>query len=152
MIKKSLTLIFAGLYLLVITASANTLGAGNADIAADIYEVTHPKYEEGSSISKSGRALHGRGNPVCEDDLPTLSVGKENLIKTKVEWDRFVKENPFFVVSISDSKCPLCCRAEPLLRDIERAIKDKAIFSYPEKNVKKKKIVRKEIKIARIDL
>ena len=152
MIKKSLTLIFAGLYLLE-SASADTgLGAGNAEIATDATEVVHPRYIEGSSISKSGRSLHGRGNPVCEANLPTLSVGKENLLQTKVEWDRFVKENPFFVVSISDSKCPLCCRAEPILESLENAIKDKAIFSYPEKNVKKKKIVRKEIKIARIDM
>ena len=151
MIKKSLTFVIAVLFLLDTALAGIELGAGNAEVA-DIYEVTHPKYVEGSSISKSGRCLHGRGNPVCDDNLPTLSVGKENLIKTKVEWDRFVKENPFFVVSISDSKCALCCRAEPLMESLERATKDKAIFSYPEKNVKKKKIVRKEIKIARIDM
>ena len=90
------------------------LGAGNAQIA-DAQEAVHPMYAEGSNVSKSGRILYGRGEPECDEKLPTLSVAKENFIKTKAEWDRFVKENPLFVVSISDSKCSKCCRAEPIL-------------------------------------
>ena len=56
-----------------------------------------------SSISASGRVLWGKGRVECEDDLPTLSVAAENLINTKVEWDKFVKENPLFVVGATDS-------------------------------------------------
>ena len=75
----------------------------------------HRLYEEGSAYSKSGRILYGRGHPECDKSLPTLSVAKENLIETKAEWDIFLKENPLIVVSISDSKCIKCCRAEPIL-------------------------------------
>ena len=37
------------------------------------------------------------------------------------------------------------------MKDLEKLIKDKAVLSYPEKIKKTKKIVRKEIKIVRID-
>ena len=38
-----------------------------------------------------------------------------------------------------------------MLKRLEEMIKNKAVLSYPEKNKKTKKIVRKEIKIVRID-
>lgn len=52
----------------------------------------------------------------------------------------------------ADSSCVKCCDSEPLLRDLLAFVKDKAVFSYPEKNKKQKKIVRREIKVARVDL
>ena len=96
--------------------------------------------------------LYGKGPAPCDDELPTLSVGAENLINTKEEWEAFVEKNPFFIVGGADSTCEKCCDSEPLLKELEKAVKNKAIFSYPEKNKKQKKIVRKEIKIARVDL
>jgi hypothetical protein len=54
----------------------------------------------------------------CDKDLPTLSVGIENLIKTKPEWDQFVRENPLFVVGGADSTCEACCDSEVILRDL----------------------------------
>ena len=55
-------------------------------------------------------------------------------------------------MSVTDSKNVYSCKAEPILKVLSDIAKDKHIFSYPEKNAKKKKIVRKEIKVARIDL
>ena len=72
----------------------------------------------------------------CDKDLPTLSVGIDNLIKTKPEWDKFVKENPLFVVGGADSTCPGCCDSEIILRDLLEYTKDKARLSYPEKHKK----------------
>ena len=54
-------------------------------------------------------------------------------------------------MGLSDSSCSKCCNTEPILEQILAMVKDKAILSYPEVNKKKKKIVRKEIKVARID-
>ncbi len=56
------------------------------------------------------------------------------------------------MVGAADSSCASCCQSEPILRDLEKVVKDKAFFSYPEKHKKQKKIIRKEIGIARIDL
>lgn len=81
-----------------------------------------------------------------------MSVGKDNLINTKVEWDLFAKANAFFVLAATGSTCENCCTSEPILKDLQELIKDKNVISYPEKIKRKKKIVRKEIKIARIDL
>ena len=55
-------------------------------------------------------------------------------------------------MSVTDSKDAKSCKAEPILKQLLDIVKDKHIFSYPEKNAKKKKIIRKEIKVARIDL
>ena len=74
------------------------------------------------------------------------------MINTKAEWDAFAKANTFFVLGATGSTCDICCTTEPILNDLQGFIKDKNVISYPEKNHKKKKIVRKEIKIARIDL
>lgn len=91
------------------------------------------------------KAVFGKGYTYCEEDLPTLSVARENLINTKEEWDEFRSKNEFFVVAAADSSCAKCCDSEPLLNDLLSFIKDKAVFSYPEKNKKQKKIVRREI-------
>ena len=37
--------------------------------------------------------LYGNGQATCEDDLPTLSVASENIIRTKAQWDDFVANN-----------------------------------------------------------
>ena len=96
--------------------------------------------------------LYGKGFAPCDDELPTLSVASENIIQTKEEWDAFQAKNPFFVVGAADSTCEKCCDSEPLLLELQKVTKDKAIFSYPDVLKKKKKIVRKEIAVARIDL
>jgi hypothetical protein len=96
--------------------------------------------------------LYGKGAAKCEDDLPTLSVASDSIIRTKADWDDFVAKNEFFVVGGADSTCQTCCDSEPLLRDLLNTIKDKATFSYPEKNKKQKKVVRREIKLVRVDL
>ena len=96
--------------------------------------------------------MYGKGLARCDDELATLDVAAENIIHNKAEWDQFVDKNNFFVVAAADSTCKSCCDSEPLLLQLEKAIKDKALFSYPEKHKKQKKIVRKEIKLARVDL
>ena len=53
---------------------------------------------------------------------------------------------------MSDSKNVYNCKVEPILKRLLEVVGDKKVFSYPEKNAKKKKIIRKEIKVARIDL
>jgi len=94
----------------------------------------------------------GKGNTKCEDELPTLSVAAENTVRSRADWDSYVEKYPLFVAAAADSKCSGCCDSEPLLRDLEVFVKDKAVFSYAEKNKKQKKIVRKEVKIVRVDL
>ena len=84
--------------------------------------------------------------------LETLSSVSENLIKTKAQWDAFIEANPFVVVGAADSDCPGCCESEPILRDLRELTKGKNKLSYPEKHKKQKKIIRKEIQIARVDL
>ena len=84
--------------------------------------------------------------------LATLSMANDNLIGSKAEWDTFVKGNPLFVVGGADSTCERCCESEPLLHDLQQELQGKAKFSYPQKHKKQKKIVRKEIKVARVDL
>ena len=84
--------------------------------------------------------------------MKTLQVGAENLITTKAEWDKFSEENPMFVVGGADSTCPGCCDSESLLSGLLEVVKDKKRFSFPQRHKKQKKIIRKEIKIARVDL
>ena len=88
----------------------------------------------------------------CDPDLPVLSVGNENLISSKAEWEAFTKKHPFFVLGVGDSSCKLCCHSEPVLNDLLEKVKDKNLLSYPHKDKKTKKLTRKEIKIARIDV
>ena len=108
------------------------------------------EHDYGISVSATGRVLWGEGWSNCDDKLPSLGVASENMINTKAEWDDFVKANPFFVLGATDSKCKQCCRSEPILNELN-AMLERRVLTYPEKDKKKKKIVRKEIKIARID-
>lgn len=96
--------------------------------------------------------LYGKGAAKCDDELPTLSVAADNLINTKAEWEAFTKTHPLFVVGAADSACATCCDSEPLLNDLRKAIESKTMLSFPEKNKKQKKIVRREIGLARVDL
>ena len=60
-----------------------------------------------------------RGEPVCDPNLPTLSVGNENFIETIEQWDVFIQANPLFILGMSDSTCtPNCCESEPILNGI----------------------------------
>ena len=59
----------------------------------------------------------GQSIPTCSSDLPTLSVGKENLIETIEQWDTFVQDHPLFLLGMSDSGCaPQCCESESILQ------------------------------------
>ena len=105
-------------------------------------------------MSNSGRVLFGKGSLYCDMSKPSeLNLDNVVSISSKSYWDKFIKENPFFVMYVTESKCLLCCRPEPILRELENALKDMNIFSYPHSqgDKKKKKKVRKEIKIVRID-
>ena len=95
--------------------------------------------------------LFGNGVQKCEEGLPTLSIASDTILRSKQEWDDFLDKNPFFVLGLTDSTCNKCCDTEPILNELQFLVKDKAVISYPEVNKKKKKIVRKEIKIVRID-
>jgi len=91
-----------------------------------------------------------RRSDVCDPDLPNLTVAKENLIHAS-EWPQFVKKNPFFVLGLTDSSCVKCCESEPLLAYLKEKTASRE-FTYPHKDPKKKKIIRKEIPIVRVDL
>ena len=39
-----------------------------------------PYYDSGIAESASGLFLYGKGNPKCDKNLPTFTVGAENLI------------------------------------------------------------------------
>jgi hypothetical protein len=99
---------------------------------------------------KPDEVPEGRGR--CDDDLPVMTVAKENLISSKAEWDAFVKKNPLFVLGVGDSTCKMCCESEPVLNDLLGKIKDKSLMAYPVKDKKTKKIRRQEVQIARIDV
>ena len=55
------------------------------------FDSIDPYYAGKSAMTKSGLILYGKGEPECDPELPTLSIGKENLINKKEEWDVFVK-------------------------------------------------------------
>lgn len=55
------------------------------------------------------------------------------------------------MIGATEDGCEKCCETEPILAELQDALKDKARMSYPEKLPKKKKIVRREIPIVRID-
>ena len=81
-----------------------------------------------------------------------MSVARENLISSKAEWDAFTKKHPFFVLGVGDSACKRCCTSEPVLNDLLGKVKDKSLMSYPHKDKKTKRLTRKEIQIARLDV
>ena len=76
-------------------------------------------YDKEKFISESGRNLWGNGNNNCDENLPQLSVGKENMINTKADWDAFAKANTFFVLGATGSTCEDCCTTEPILNDLQ---------------------------------
>ena len=106
---------------------------------------------DGNFIGDESIILFGNGRMVCEERLPALSVAKDTVLSSKTEFNEFIEKNPMIVMGLTDSTCAKCCETEPILEQILEKVKDKAILSYPEVNKKKKKIVRKEIKVARID-
>ena len=88
------------------------------------------------------------GQELCDPNLPTLSVGKENLIETIGQWNVFIQVNPFFLLGMGDSGCaPECCETEPILDGLSKHFAGKSSLSYPTKSGG-----REEIKIARMDL
>ena len=56
------------------------------------------------------------------------------------------------MLGIGNSACKMCCNSEPVLSNLLEKLKGKNIMSYPYKDKKSKKIIRKEIPIARIDV
>ena len=52
---------------------------------------------------EEGYIAIGNGYPTCREGLDTLSVASENMIRSKADWDRWVNENPLFVVGGADS-------------------------------------------------
>lgn len=52
---------------------------------------------------EEGYQLIGNGYPPCREGLETLSVAGDNMIKSKADWDLWVKENPLFVLGGADS-------------------------------------------------
>ena len=76
------------------------------------------------------------GTNLCDPNLPTLSVAKENLIETTPQWDQFVKENPFFLLGMADSSCEgtECCQTEPILDQFSKHFAGKSVLSFPTKN------------------
>ena len=106
---------------------------------------------DGYYIGDDKVILYGNGVKSCEEGLTTLSVASDIILRSKQEWDDFLDKNPFFVLGLADSTCAKCCDSEPILNQLQNFVKDKAVMSYPEVNKKKKKVVRKEIKIVRID-
>jgi hypothetical protein len=46
-----------------------------------------------SETAKEKPVLYGNGQAPCEDDLATLSVASENIIRSKAQWDDFVENN-----------------------------------------------------------
>ena len=141
MIKR---IVLVVLSLLLISASAK-----NNTMTVDVTPTG--EYDSGSTISVNGRVLYGKGNPECRQNFSFHDLDVDNLISTKKEWDAFIKEHKFFVLAITDFACGRCCKAEHILGKLEKAIEKKSILSYPYKNPSKKKIFRKEIKLARMN-
>ena len=52
----------------------------------------------------------------CDPSLPNLIVGDVNLTDKNI--DAFKKQNPVFIIGMSDSTCDLCCTTEPLLKEL----------------------------------
>ena len=59
--------------------------------------------------------LYGKGYAPCDENLPTLKVAEENIIRSKAEYDAFAAKHPLFVVGAADSQCAACCDSEPIL-------------------------------------
>jgi len=66
-------------------------------------------------------ALANADSRLCNPDLPTLSVGNENLINTIEEWNVFIQVNPFFLLGMADSNVPTdACMTEPILDGLSK--------------------------------
>jgi hypothetical protein len=53
----------------------------------------------------------------CDPALPNLAVSDLNL--TDKNYDLFKKQNPLFIVGMSDENCPLCCTTEVFLKSLQ---------------------------------
>lgn len=60
--------------------------------------------------------IGGRPKTNCRDDLPTLTVGKENTL-TRETWDSFNRKYPMFILGVADSNQDTMCDTEPMLND-----------------------------------
>ena len=66
-------------------------------------------------------ALANADPRLCRSDLPVLSVGSENTIKTAGEWNLFIQMNPFFLLGMADSENPIeSCMTEPILDSLSK--------------------------------
>ena len=61
--------------------------------------------QDSTDVAEGKPVLFGKGVAKCEDDLPTLSVASDSIIRTKAEWDEYVAKNEFFIVGAADSTC-----------------------------------------------
>lgn len=59
----------------------------------------------------------------CDPELPNLAVSDFNL--TDKNYNSFKKQNPLFVIGLSDSDCALCCTTERLLKNLQDEFKAK---------------------------
>lgn len=57
-----------------------------------------------ATITKGSVTTNGTSRPKvnCRDDLPTLSVGSDNIL-TRETWEKFNKKFPMFVLGVADS-------------------------------------------------
>lgn len=53
----------------------------------------------------------------CDPKLPNLAVSDFNL--TDKNYNSFKKQNPLFIIGVSDSDCALCCTTERLLKNLQ---------------------------------
>lgn len=58
---------------------------------------------------------------------------------------------PFIILGVVDSTDPKGCEIEPLLEEVKELV-DRKELTYPLKDKKNKKIIRKEIPIVRVDV
>ena len=84
-----------------------------------------------AEITKDTIVSTGTGRPKvnCRDDLPTLSVGKENTL-TRENWEKFWKKYPMFVLGVADSTQTSMCDTELMLEDLQKNF-DAQKFTYP---------------------
>ena len=73
---------------------------------------------DGNFIGDERIILFGNGKKECDERLPKLTVARNTILSTKMQYNDFIEKNPMIILGLVDSTCEKCCETEPILEQI----------------------------------
>lgn len=113
--KKLLILLTITLLALQIEAKGEAKTKKGKKVDVDVRKPPKIKSFEDSELEMKQRQ--------CDPELPNFAVSDYNL--TDKNYNTFKKQNPLFIIGLSDSDCALCCTTERLLKNLQEEFKAK---------------------------